>query len=285
MGNLKEIKNRIKSVESIHQITKAMKMVASSRIHKVESLLRARGPYTAQLKKIMGSISGQMGDFTHPLMNDDGNYSKVAILAVTGEKGLCGAYNNSIIRNVERLRRKFENDGCDVLNYVIGSKIVKHFDRRGYECAFKMSSWNPDDDFADELFTRLSSDFVKGVFDVLYIVSGTAKSRSAYTISEQQYLPFVAEVSESGDESFVFEPSLEKSVELIVPMLLKQILVTTLLSARYAEYAARIVAMTNATDNAEKLAEELRLNYFRARQAAITTEILEVSAAAAQIKK
>ena len=284
MGNLKEIKIRMKSVESIHQITKAMKMVASSRIHKAESLYKARAPYTEQLNQIMANIQGQ-GEFSHPLLQVKDVITKVGILVITGDKGLCGVYNNSIIRTADRLRRKFEDEGLEVVNYLIGSKVCKHFERRGLKSLLSEVSWTPDDEFAELVFARLSSDFLSGVFDVVYIVGADAKSRSAYVISERQFLPFISLIECSAESDFIFEPSAEKAINLIVPLILKQQLITALISARYAEYSARIIAMTNATENAEKLVEELRLNYFRARQAAITTEILEVSSAAVQMEK
>lgn len=284
MANLKEIKSRIKSIESIHQITKAMKMVASSRINKAESLYRARAPYTEQLNKIMANIQGQ-GEFSHPLIEERETINNVGILVITGDKGLCGAYNNSIIRISDRLKRKFELDGIKVINYLIGSKVCKYFDRRGLPSALSERSWTPDDEFSERIFARLSSDFMSGVFDALYVVGAEPKSRTSYSISEWRFLPFESSEEYLSEGDFVFEPSAEKAINLIVPLILKQKLATALIAARYAEYSARIIAMTNATDNAEKLVEELRLNYFRARQAAITTEILEVSSAAVQMEK
>jgi len=285
MGNLKEIKNRMKSVESIRQITKAMKMVASSRIHKVEQLYKARKPYTEQLNKIMSNIMGSTQEFSHPLTQEREEIDAIGLLVITGDKGLCGAYNNSIIKSADRMRRKFENDGLKVVNYLVGSKVIKHFDRRGLENLMSIPFWNPDDEFAEKIFKKISADFLSGVFDILYIISANAKSRSSYTIEEKQFLPFVSDIKSSGESEFLFEPSVETAVSLIVPLILKQKLATTLVGSRYTEYAARIIAMTNATENAESLAEELRLKYFRARQAAITTEILEVSSAAVQMEK
>lgn len=285
MGNLKEIKTRIASVQSISQITKAMKMVASSKIGKAEALLKARTPYTKQLVSIMSCLFNQLDEITHPLMTDFHQHQKIGILVITSEKGLCGAYNGNVLKDASKFMNRLDKEGYETVAYLLGAKAVKYFDRRDIPCRWSSAEWDAEDEFADKLFLMLVDDYMKEIFDVLYIIHATANSKSSYKVERKKYLPFAPEVKPSGNENFIFEPSVELAVDLIVPMTLKQILVTAMLESRYAEYGARIVAMTNATENAEKLVDELRMSFFRARQEAITTEILEVSLAAVQLEK
>lgn len=295
MANLKEIRARISSVDSVYQITKAMKMVASSRIKKFEALLEARKPYGENLKGVMRQVTGRLEDFDHPLLHPSES-GGVGILLVTSEKGLCGSYNNNTIKTAERFARSLEAEGRKVLYYVLGTKAVKYCERRQYPIRWQKSAWVADDAQGEELYSVLTEDFSQGLFGEFYIVSARSRGRVSYDTVCDRYLPF-SEKSRSGGEDggdeesgreekdFIIEPSPEKALELLIPLYLKQALILALVESRYVEYSARLTAMTNATDNAEKLKEELRLNFFRARQSAITTEILEVSAAAVQMGK
>lgn len=287
MSNLKEIKARISSVESVYQIAKAMKMVASSRIKKYETLLVSRRPYTENLAKIMRQIFSAAVEVNHALSSSHGDGNKVGILIVTSEKGLCGAYNNNILKMAERFAKSLQEQGKEIVYYVLGTKAVKYCERRGIGVKWSRSLWVGGDDLGEELYSLIYEDFLAGVFDLFYIASAHAIGKASYDTGCSQFLPFSAQLQEEDSSAegvdFLIEPSVEKAMELIVPLYLKQSLTSFLVESRYVEYSARLTAMTNATDNAEKLIEELRLNFFRARQSAITTEILEVSAAAAQM--
>lgn len=297
MGNLKEIKNRIASVQSISKITKAMKMVASSKIPKAQALFKAREPYTKQLVSIMKKIDAVASEISHPLMTDCREHKRIGVLVISSDKGLCGSYNTNIMKLVSKFQDEILEKGCEPVYYVIGTKARNVLSRGkwGFHDFSPDPKKAPDnaDDMADAIYSRLASDFESGVFDVLYIIYALAKSKSSYEPHRAKLLPFNpyddaedASDSDSSDDAgdIIFEPSAELALSLLLPMALKQKIATAILSAKYAEYGARIVAMTNATDNAEKLVDELRLSFFRARQDAITTEILEVSAAAAQLE-
>lgn len=297
MGNLKEIKNRIASVQSISKITKAMKMVASSKIPKAQALFKAREPYTKQLVSIMKKIDAVASEISHPLMTDCREHKRIGVLVISSDKGLCGSYNTNIMKLVSKFQDEILEKGCEPVYYIIGTKARNALSRGkwGFHDFSSDPKEAPDnaDDMADVIYSRLVSDFASEVFDVLYIIYALAKSKSSYEPHRAKLLPFNpyddaedASDSDSSDDAgdIIFEPSAELALSLLLPMALKQKIATAILSAKYAEYGARIVAMTNATDNAEKLVDELRLSFFRARQDAITTEILEVSAAAAQLE-
>ena len=296
MGNLKEITNRIASVQSISKITRAMKMVASSKISRAQSLFNARRPYTKRLMGIMRKALAASGDASHPLMDYDRERRKVGLLIITSEKGLCGSYNSNILKLASKFADEVVEKECEPVYYVLGKKATRFFDRRGVRMEYEADTWKAEDDYAEELFTRIARDYIGGVFDSMYIIYALAKSKSSYLPVRQKILPFspddfvLPELAEADDSSgedesdVIFEPSVDAVIRFMVPMVIMQTIATALVSSRFAEYGARLLAMTNATDNAEKLVEELRLSFFRARQDAITTEILEVSAAAAQIK-
>ena len=229
-------------------------------------------------------------------MTDSREHKKIGVLVISSDKGLCGAYNTNILKLVSKFQEEIVRNGCKPVYYVIGAKARNSLSRGNWHLNDFFAGYDkvPDDadDMADIIYSRLESDFYSGVFDVLYVIYALAKSKSSYEPRREKLLPFNP-YDDSGDSSdndssevgdIIFEPSAELAINLLVPMAIKQKISTAILSAKYAEYGARIVAMTNATENAEKLVEELRLSFFRARQYAITTEILEVSAAAAQLE-
>ena len=289
MGNLKEIKNRQASVKSISQITKAMKMIASSKISKAESMVKAGVPYAEQLVYIMGKIAENTKEISHPLLEKRSDVKNVGILIITSDKGLCGSYNTNIMKMSSNFCYELKLNGKNPIIYILGTKAKNYYDRRKIPYKWGKANWVTDCDFADEMYLMFAKDFKENVFDEFHIIYASAKSKASYKVKNIQYLPFVPEIKEENSSkkagNCVFEPSTEMAVNLLVPMALKQLLLTALLDARYSEYGARIVAMTNATDSAEKLSDELRLSFFRARQEAITTEILEISSAAAQLSK
>lgn len=281
MPNLKEIKNRIKSIESIHQLTKAMKLIASSKIRKMELQFKACRPYAQLLVEIMSQIYTANKEITHPFLNSSNFSNKVGVIVIASDKGLCGGYNNSVFKRAEQLFEELREQGKKYAVYAVGMKSLRYFKYRSHEILFTKDN-SLSLPLSDQLYNKVSYDFLDGQIDSAYIVAPVAYSRSSYEVEVTPFLPFAIEMAELENNNFIFEPSVEQSIDLLLPLLLRRELSVKLAGAQYAEYVARIIAMTNACDNAESLVSDLRLSYFRARQAAITTEILEVSAGAAQ---
>ncbi|MGV8124129.1 MAG: ATP synthase F1 subunit gamma [Candidatus Xenobiia bacterium LiM19] len=285
MANVRDIKNRIKSIENIQQITKAMKMIASARIKKVERSLKSRKPYCERLFEIIDEVMSQLDEpGVHPLLekrqeNGDG---ALALLVITADKGLCGGYNMNIIRAAERFIRK---SGKTVRLYVVGNKAFRYFSRKLYTIDKEYVVWDPNESLARDLAFYLAGEYINGRFDELWCVYTQCLSLLSQNVVEEPLLPLRRREIEIRDTTYVFEPSPAATLELLLPRYFKELIMRLLLDARTAELSARINAMANATENAESVVDELRLNYYRARQDAITTEILEVTSGAEKLNR
>ncbi|MFA5506588.1 MAG: ATP synthase F1 subunit gamma [Vulcanimicrobiota bacterium] len=277
MSSLKDIKNRIKSVRNIQQITKAMKMVAASRIRKAEDLLKAARPYADKLKEVVFDLTSGMDEVLHPLM-EVRPVENVAILVVSSDKGLCGAYNNNLLKMAWK-----ELDETPPHKLVtIGSKVVKYLARRGVEPDELKINWEPEFELAQEYANLLTDWFVSGEVDQVVVYYTQAVSSMTQEPVREVILPLQKEGldQEAGAIPYEFEPSADAALNVLLPRYVRNVIFRIMMEAKVAELAARLKAMSNATDNADKLADELTLQFFRLRQEAITTEILEICSGA-----
>jgi F-type H+-transporting ATPase subunit gamma len=283
MPNVKEIKNRIKSIQNIQQITKAMKMIASARIKKSDRLLRARRPFCASLLDFVHDVVTQFDEARHGLL-EEREIRKIGVLVITGDKGLCGAYNVNVMRRAERFLKN-PPEGKKVLLYVVGTKAMRYFSRRFNNIEKHYVSWEPTDELAEEMANFFSEEFARGAFDELVCFYTQSVSLMTQQVTDERILPLPLEEKDAHIPHYILEPWPEALLNILLPYCLRELLVRILLDARTAELSARINAMSNATENAEKFVDELRLNYFRARQETITTEILEITSGAEAFKK
>lgn len=277
MSSLKDIKNRIKSVRNIQQITKAMKMVAASRIRKAEDLLKAARPYADKLKEVVFDLTSGMDEVLHPLM-EVRPVENVAILVVSSDKGLCGAYNNNLLKMAWK-----ELDETPPHKLVtIGSKVAKYLARRGVEPDELKINWEPEFELAQEYANMLTDWFVSGEVDQVVVYYTQAVSSMTQEPVREVILPLQKEGldQEAGAIPYEFEPSADAALNVLLPRYVRNVIFRIMMEAKVAELAARLKAMSNATDNADKLADELTLQFFRLRQEAITTEILEICSGA-----
>lgn len=277
MSSLKDIKNRIKSVRNIQQITKAMKMVAASRIRKAEDQLKAARPYADKLKEVVFDLTSGMEEVLHPLM-EVRPVENVAVLIVSSDKGLCGAYNNNLLKMAWK-----EVDETPPHRLVsIGSKSAKYLHRRGVKPEHNKIGWEPKFELAEEFATLLTDWFVSGEVDQVVVYYTQAVSSMTQEPVREVILPLQKEGldQEVGAIPYEFEPSADAALDILLPRYVRNVIFRILMEAKVAELAARLKAMSNATDNADKLADELTLQFFRLRQEAITTEILEICSGA-----
>ena len=277
MSSLKDIKNRIKSVRNIQQITKAMKMVAAARIRKAEDQLKAARPYAEKLKEVVFDLTSGMEEVLHPLM-EVRPVDKVAMIIVSSDKGLCGAYNNNLLRIVWPELRDSPPDKL----IAIGAKVNKYLARRGITPEVEKMNWAPEFELAQEYATLVTEWFTTGVVDqvvVHYTQPVTAMTQEAV---REVILPMEKDGTNEdlGSVPYEFEPSAEEALNILLPRYVRNVIFKILMEAKVGELAARLKAMSNATDNADKLADELTLQFFRLRQTAITNEILEISSGA-----
>ena len=283
MANLKEIRNRISSVSSTMQITSAMKMVSAAKLKKAQDAITAMRPYSNKLTEILQSLSSSMDSDNKFSQNRE--VKKVLIVSITSNRGLCGGFNSNILKKSAELANSTYKDN-DVSFVAIGKK--------GND--FLQKSFNVDSNYID-IFDNLNmanvsliaeslmSKFVNEEFDKIDIIYNKFKNAATQIVVNEQFLP----ISQNEDTSnnnldYVFEPSKTEIIEELIPKSLKNQLFKAIRDSWASEHGARMTAMHKATDNATDLRDDLLLTYNKARQAAITNEILEIVGGAEALK-
>ena len=278
MPNLKEIRNRITSVGSTMQITSAMKMVSAAKLKRAQDAITQMRPYSVKLQEILGNLSATL-DMSENAYSEVRNSSKTLIIGITSNRGLCGGFNNNVIKQVNSLIS--QDSSVKVL--CLGKKIK--------DVIKKTPNYYINDSIqsVEDIFTNLSFDnvgliassvmdsFVKKEFDKVIIINNRFVNAATQVVENEQLLPIIPKVSEgntAGD--YIFEPSKTEIVDDLIPKSLKIQLFKSILDSYAAEHGARMTAMHKATDNAKELQKGLKLSYNKARQAAITNEILEI---------
>ncbi|WP_420571311.1 ATP synthase F1 subunit gamma [Kordia sp.] len=277
MANLKEIRNRISSVKSTMQITSAMKMVSAAKLKKAQDAITAMRPYANKLTELLQSLSATLDADSGSKFADQREVNKVLIVAITSNRGLCGAFNSNIIKQTNNLiDNAYEGKQVDVLTIGkkgndILSKTNTIIDNRSD--VFDALTF----DNVAEIAQKLMDLFEDGSYDKIEIVYNKFKNAATQIVMTEQFLPIVPVESEaSAQQDYIFEPSKEEIVEGLIPKSLKTQLYKGIRDSFASEHGARMTAMHKATDNAGELRDSLTLTYNKARQAAITNEILEI---------
>ena len=285
MANLKEIRNRITSIGPTMKITSAMKMVSAAKMKKAQDAIVQMRPYSNKLSELLQNLSSTLdmddgGVFTQQKGDD-----KVLIVAITSNRGLCGAFNSSIIKEVKQIAAdKYSGKKVSVLT--IGKKgndiLKKSFDiYRNDSEVFDELTFENVTPIAEDLMTQFS----EGNFDKIEIVYNRFKNAATQIVTKEQFLPIVpARTGEVKSADYIFEPNKEEIVRGLIPKSLKMQLFKAVRDSFAAEHGARMTAMHKATDNAKELKDELLLIYNKARQASITNEILEIDRGAEVLK-
>ncbi len=277
MANLKEIRNRISSVSSTMQITSAMKMVSAAKLKKAQDAITAMRPYSNKLTELLQSLSATLDADSGSKFADQRQVNNVLIVAITSNRGLCGAFNSNIIKQVSTLVEKTYSDK-NVSILAIGKKANDAFSKTGNVIANKSEVF--DDltfDNVAEIAQMIMSKFVDAEFDKVELVYNSFKNAATQIVMTEQFLPIVpVESDASANLDYIFEPSKQEIVETLIPKSLKTQLFKGIRDSFASEHGARMTAMHKATDNATELRDQLKLTYNKARQAAITNEILEI---------
>ena len=277
MANLKEIRNRISSVQSTMQITSAMKMVSAAKLKKAQDAITAMRPYSEKLTELIQGLSASLeGDFAAKY-TEQREIKKVLIVAIASNRGLCGAFNTNIIKQVKNLTENVYA-GKTVGVFAIGKKANDVLLKTNDVIANRSDIYEDltFDNVAKiaEALTRL---FVDGEYDRIEIVYNQFKNAATQIVQTEQFLPLAPiEASEGVASDYIFEPSKEEIVLTLIPKSLKTQLYKAVRDSFASEHGARMTAMHKATDNATALRNQLKLTYNKARQAAITGEILEI---------
>ena len=283
MANLKEIRNRITSVGSTMQITSAMKMVSAAKLKKAQDAITQMRPYSTKLQEILVNISASL-DLSENAYSENREVKNVLIVGVTSNRGLCGGFNNNIIKKVKTLLNEdYKNTNAKVL--CLGKKINETFKRTDN---YYSNSNIKDGEFifnnlnfsnTSEIASTLMELFLEKEFDKVVVVYNSFKNAAIQEVIAEQLLPIESNVTDESDLSsteYMFEPSKMEIVSDLIPKSLKIQFHKGLLDSFASEHGARMTAMHKATDNAKEMKKDLTISYNKARQAAITSEILEI---------
>ncbi|MGD1945965.1 MAG: ATP synthase F1 subunit gamma [Croceivirga sp.] len=277
MANLKEIRNRIASVKSTMQITSAMKMVSAAKLKKAQDAITAMRPYANKLTELLQNLSGSLDGDVGVKYTDAREVNKVLIVSITSNRGLCGAFNSNIIKESVSLCHETYN-GKQVDYVTIGKKGNDILGKKFSIVANESSVFdNLTYDYVAKIAEDLMSKFTEGAYDKIDLVYNRFKNAATQIVTTEQFLPIVPvqEDTNVGAE-YIFEPSKPEIVEQLIPKSLKTQLYKAIRDSFASEHGARMTAMHKATDNAGELKDQLTLTYNKARQAAITGEILEI---------
>ena len=277
---LRAIRRRINSVKSTQKITRAMELIASSRIIRAQQRVDAARPYAEEMRRLMGSVAQRAGSIDHPLLRTRDDVRRIGTIVVAGDRGLAGAYNSNVIRAAER---DLEAHGRDHALYVTGKKAVGYFRFRGYDLE---ESWTglsdqPSIDDARAVASAVTSAFGAGDVDEVRLAYTRFESMMTQRPVVVRLLPLPREDIAGDDDAgpgpqYVFEPEPADILGVLLPRYVEGTIYQGMLEAAASEHAARRRAMKAATDNADELIGNLTRVYNQARQAEITTEIMEV---------
>lgn len=286
MAGMRDIKRRIRSIQSTQQITKAMKTVSAAKLRRTQAKVISARPYANKLAEVLGRLLADVGNYEHPLLaTREGN--RVAYVVLTGERGFAGGYNTNVARLTEATIK--ENPQEDAFVIPVGRKGRDYFRRRDYKILREYLDIGDDPHYiqARELARELVALFEQGEVDKIYLVYTHFHSAIRHEPTVQQLLPVTAgspQAEEQADEiEYLYEPAKEEVLNTLIPRSLEVQVYRALLEAKTSEHGARMTAMESASDNAAEMIEELTLSFNRARQAAITNEISEIVGGAAAL--
>jgi F-type H+-transporting ATPase subunit gamma len=286
-GQLKEVRNRIKSVSSTQQITKAMKMVSAAKLRRAQDAITQMAPYSRKLQEMLSNIvSSASSDMELPLAAERAS-ERVLLIPITSDRGLCGAYNANVIKLTRNtIAEKYPK--ADVTILPLGKKGYEFFVRNNFKVVDNY--WhifqNLSFDNVREAATYAQQAFLDKKYDRVELVYSQFRNAAVQNFVSEPYLPIPRVVKAEGDNNadFIFEPSKEVLVEELMPKILNTQVFKAVLDANASEHGARMTAMDKASENANELLRNLKISYNRARQAAITTELTEIVSGAAALQ-
>ncbi|MAL16109.1 MAG: ATP synthase F1 subunit gamma [Balneola sp.] len=288
MANLRDIRNRISSVNNTQQITKAMKMVAAAKLRKAQDRMTQTRPYASKIEEVAGRLA-ENSSATNPVMRKPEEVKKVLFIIVGSDRGLCGGFNNNLFKEVEkRLERDFQQflEKKTLSVVAIGKKATAYFKKRKYNVVESFPGFFDDIlyDATSDIMEAATAQFVDGDYDEVHIAYNEFKSVIAQNRKVQKVLPIdTAEITKSDSDhaseqaiDYLYEPNSQAILDRLLPLHLNMQLWRAVLESNASEQGARMTAMDSATENAKDLEKDLRLKYNQARQSAITTEISEI---------
>ena len=290
-GQLKEVRNRIKSIQNTQQITKAMKMVSAAKLRRAQDAIIQMRPYAQKLQEVLSNIVGEAQIDLGMHLAIERPVEKVLLIVITSDRGLAGAYNANVIKLAKAtIREKYAAQSAkgNVTIWSIGKKGYEHFQKNNYKVSDTYKDIFLHLDFAHVQAAAQAavSAFVNREFDAVEIVYSQFKNAATQNFIAEKFLPIrrLEKKPGTGNADFIFEPRMEELLLQLVPKILNTQLYKAVLDANASEHGARMTAMDKASDNANEMLKTLRLSYNRARQAAITTELTEIVSGAAALQ-
>ncbi len=289
MPSLKDIKRRIKSVKNTQQITKAMKMVSAAKLKRAQDEITAARPYAEKMLSLITSLASKTSPESHPLLASR-DVTKIGVILITSDRGLCGSFNTQMLRTAERFLR--EKEGTEASLYLIGRRASEHFKKRPYKITDGRNVGSARPSYADavKIAQSVIGAYLKEELDEVYVIYSAFKSALTQTPVVQKLLPVSPPKSAEEEEAqevqieFLFEPSKEEVLADLLPKYVEVQSFRALLETSASEHGARMTSMDSASKNASSMISGLTLQYNRLRQAAITKELMEIIGGAEALK-
>ncbi len=290
-GQLKEVRNRIKSVQSTQQITKAMKMVSAAKLRRAQDSITQMRPYAKKLQEMLSNIVSSIEGGMTLALAEERTIEKVLLIVVTSDRGLCGGYNANLIKLAkstveEKYDAQFKKGNVHIWN--IGKKGFEGLTKAGYktDATFKDIYLNLNFEAVQAAAQAAMKAFENKEFDAVEIVYSEFKNAATQVFTAEQFLPIpkVTKAVNQKKSDFIFEPAKEQLIAELMPKILNTQLFKAVLDGNASEHGARMTAMDKASENANELLKSLKISYNRARQAAITTELTEIVSGAAALQ-
>lgn len=287
MANLRDIRNRITSVNNTQQITKAMKMVAAAKLRKAQDRMTKTRPYASKIKDVVGRLA-ESGTVASKLVEKSEENNNLLFIVIGSDRGLCGGFNNNLFKEVEKkLHKEFQSqlDAGTVTLVTVGKKATAHFGKRKYQISTSFPGFFDEIEYdsASAIMESAIADFTADKYDEVYVVYNEFRSVIAQNRKIEKVLPidtsefFINSNSDSNSSiDYIYEPDSEAILEKLLPLHLNTQMWKAVLESNASEQGARMTAMDSATENAKELERDLKLKYNQARQSAITTEISEI---------
>ncbi|MFP5042582.1 ATP synthase F1 subunit gamma [Parasediminibacterium sp. JCM 36343] len=290
-GQLKEVRNRIKSVQSTQQITKAMKMVSAAKLRRAQDAIIQMRPYAMKLQEMLSNIVSNSDGNVEIKLAQERPIEKVLLIAITSDRGLCGAYNANVVKLAkaviaEKYSSQFAKGNITIWN--IGKKGWESLTKSGYktDATFKDIYVNLNFEHVQAAAKAAMQAFENNEFDAVEIIYSEFKNAATQVFTAEQFLPIPKVTPKAGAKKadFIFEPAQDVLIAELMPKILNTQLYKAVLDGNASEHGARMTAMDKASENANELLKSLKISYNRARQAAITTELTEIVSGAAALQ-
>jgi F-type H+-transporting ATPase subunit gamma len=290
-GQLKEVRNRIKSTQSTQQITKAMKMVSAAKLRRAQDAIVQMRPYAKKLQEMLSNIVSNAEGGASMKLAEERAVEKVLLIAITSDRGLAGAYNANVIKATKALiaeKYSIQHQKGNVMIWNIGKKGYEHFSKNRYkaDATYKDIFLNLTFEAVQQASAAAMKAFENKEFDAVEIIYSEFKNAATQRFVTERFLPIPKSEKKEGatKADFIFDPSKEELIAELMPKILNTQLYKAVLDANASEHGARMTAMDKASENANELLRSLKISYNRARQAAITTELTEIVSGAAALQ-